>query len=163
MPSLWSIVFTAFILLADSSIAYTQNAAGRPEAKCAITSQTRVYSNGRLSPETGDFVGWDMTIVEAPNSTATVTLYVYEGELNDEPIRVTGRLSGTRLTATGTWVQHLVEYPQRKAVEKTHSVSVDGTIDSSSFRGTIKIDGESADGQMSLKRVANLSGCNFRL
>ncbi len=40
---------------------------------------------------------------------------------------------------------------------------VDGTIDSSSFRGTIKIDGYSADGQILLKRVANLSGCNQQI
>jgi hypothetical protein len=36
----------------------------------------------------------------------------------------------------------------------------DGKMDSSSLRGTIKIDGYSADGQILLKRVANLSGCN---
>ena len=33
-------------------------------------------------------------------------------------------------------------------------------MDSSSFRGTIKIDGYSADRQILLKRVANLSGSN---
>ena len=33
---------------------------------------------------------------------------------------------------------------------------VDGAMDSSSFRGAIKIDGYRADGQILLKRVANL-------
>ncbi len=39
---------------------------------------------------------------------------------------------------------------------------VDGTIDSSSFRGTIKIDGYSEDGQILLKRVANLRAATIR-
>jgi hypothetical protein len=40
---------------------------------------------------------------------------------------------------------------------------VDGTIDSSSFRGAIKIDGYRADRQILPKRVANLSGCNHEV
>jgi len=39
---------------------------------------------------------------------------------------------------------------------------VDGTMDSSSFRGTFKIDGYSADGQILLKRVANLRAATIR-
>jgi hypothetical protein len=157
----WSLLFIALIL-ADSFSAFSQNTSGH-EAKCTITPQTRVYSNGRLSKETGDYIGWDMAIVELPNSTAAVTLYDYEGQLNDEAIRITGRISAKRLTADGTWIQRLVEYPQQRAIEKTHSVSVDGTIDSSSFRGTIKIDGYSADSRVQLRRVANFSGCTYKL
>jgi hypothetical protein len=128
-------------------------------AKCAATPQARVYSNAHLVEETGDFVGWDMAVLEQPDSTTAVTLYDYEGELNDEAIRVTGRISGKKLTAKGTWIEHLIEHPQQKEVVKTHTVIVDGTIDSSSFRGAIRVDDINSDGKILLERVAHMSGC----
>ena len=126
---------------------------------CALPPQTQVYSNARVSEESGDLVGWDMAVIEQRDSTASLTLYTYEGQLNDEAIRLTGRIAGKKLTAKGRWSQGLIEMPQGKDIVNAHSVTVDGTIDSSSFQGTIEIDGYNANGKIVLKRVKHIWGC----
>ena len=49
--------------------------------------------------------------------------------------------------------------PEGKKAIETHSVTVDGTIDSSSFQGDITIDRYNADGKIVLKRVKHIWGC----
>jgi hypothetical protein len=68
-------------------------------------------------------------------------LYVYEGAANDDGIPVSGRISGKNLTVEGTWNEHQIEYPSKKEIEVTHFVRIEGTLDSSWFRGTLKIEG----------------------
>ena len=130
-----------------------------PEDECARTSQMRIYSNAFLSKETGDVGGIELALLEHDDSIVDALLYIYEGAANDDGIHLPGRIAGKRVTVEGNWEERVVEYPSKREVVQTHFVSIDGTLDSTWFRGRIKIQGLSMPATIQLKRVKHIWVC----
>jgi hypothetical protein len=93
------------------------------------------------------------------DSNVDALLYVYEGAENKDGIHIPGHIEGKKLTIEGPWVEHLIEYPSKKEIMQTHLVRIDGTLNSASFVGTIKIDGLGASEAVRLKRANHIWGC----
>ncbi len=128
--------------------------------ECARTAQMRIYSNAVLiEEEAGDVVGYELAIGQSKGSAVDALLYFYESTPNDEGIPISGRISGNELSLGGNWVVHLIEYPLRKAIIETHSVIIDGTLNSAWFRGRIEIEGQTMPTAVRLKRVDRIWLC----
>ena len=112
-----------------------------------------------INKETGDLDGYELAIDEHKDSTVDAWLYVYEGAPNDEAIHISGTISGGRLILGGTWAEHLIEYPSKKRVVQTHLVKMDGSLDSTWFRGTLKIDDFVTPEIVRLKRARRIWLC----
>ncbi|HVO81810.1 MAG TPA: hypothetical protein VMT28_13830 [Terriglobales bacterium] len=97
-----------------------------------------VYSNASYSPESGDVSGYELALAQPTGGRAL--LFVYEGAPNEAGIELTGETTRQKLTLTGTWVEHLIEYPSRKETTQTHPVRLEATITSSALRGKLTID-----------------------
>jgi len=120
----------------------------------------RIYSNAVLiEEEAGDVVGYELAIGQSKGSAVDALLYFYESTPNDEGIPISGRISGNELSLGGNWVVHLIEYPLRKAIIETHSVIIDGTLNSAWFRGRIEIEGQTMPTAVRLKRVDRIWLC----
>lgn len=126
--------------------------------ECTRTANMQVYSNAFLSEETGDLDGYELALKQASDSTVEALLFVYEGA-SDDGIPLPGHISTRNLSIEGNWVEHQVEYPSKKEVVVTHTVRIDGTLDSGWFRGTIKIGGLVTPGNVRLKRVGRIWAC----
>ena len=126
---------------------------------CAQTARMRIYSNAFLAAESGDLDGYELALEQRNNSTVRALLYVYEGAANDDGIQLSGSLSGKMLILQGNWVERLTEYPSHKEIIETHSVRIDGTLDSRWFRGHITIEGMTTPDKVDLKRVGRLWSC----
>jgi hypothetical protein len=72
---------------------------------------------------------------------------------------VWGRISGGKLEMEGEWVEHLIEEPSKKEIAETHHVTVDGALDSTWFRGTIRIGDLATPINVRLKRVRHVWMC----
>jgi hypothetical protein len=121
-----------------SSDTQTQNA---PEDECVRIAHSQIYSNAFLSNETGDVLGLELVLDEGRNDSAVqALLYLYEGAPNKDGSHISGNISGKKLMLKGALVEHPIEYPSKKEIVEARSVSIDGTLDSTSFRGNVRIE-----------------------
>jgi hypothetical protein len=124
-----------------------------PEDECARTAHLQTYSDAVFSEETGDVVGFELVIQRNSGGSIAALLYDYEGVPNEDGISIAGQISGRKLTMEGTWTEHLIEEPTKRQIVETHIVRVDGALNSSTFRGTIKIQGLGTPIGVRMKRV----------
>ena len=129
---------------------------------CARTAEMYVYSNVFIQKETGDLLGYELAVKRQGDSGAEALLYVYEGGEAEDGIPLSGQVSKNRLTLTGTWVEHLVEYPSKKNIVQKHSVEILGAMDSATFRGELTISGMEDRQHFQLRRVKRIWSCNDR-
>jgi hypothetical protein len=127
--------------------------------ECARTAHLQIYSNAVFIEEAGDVVGYELALQRRSGGSIAAVLYIYEGAPNKDGISVSGRISGGTVMMEGKWILHLVEEPSHKEVVETHSVRIDGTLDSTSFRGSVKIDGFDNHSKIRLKRVDHIWMC----
>jgi hypothetical protein len=120
-----------------------------------------VYSNAYLSKETGDLDGFELAFKQNANLAGDVLLFVYEGAPS-EGIPLQGRLSGNKLTVEGNWEEHLIEYPSKNEKLENHAVKIEGTLDSSHFRGKVSISGLGDVDGVRLKHVRQVWMCRGR-
>jgi hypothetical protein len=110
--------------------------------------------------------GFELAVKKISDTTVDALLYVYEGAPNNNGIHLQGRISGKKLTIEGNWDEHLVEYPSKNEIVQSHFVTIDGALDSASFRGEITIKdmspGQSEDKAVRLKRVGHIWLCKRR-
>lgn len=118
-------------------MACTQNTIA--QNKCTLPSTTTIYSNAFIHEETGDLLGYELTLQRHNNSKVDALLYVYEGAEDDEGIHLTGQISQGNLTVQGNWTEHLVEYPSKKEIIQTHFVKIQGLLQPRSLKGKITI------------------------
>jgi len=119
-----------------------------------------VYSDAQVSRVTGDFSGFDLALDKPNVSQRNALLFVYEGGGSEGiPLPVTA--NGDNVVIEGTWVEHLTEYPSKKDIVQTHRVTITGKITSTSFRGTISIEGLEITNpdSMVLKKVKRIWDC----
>jgi hypothetical protein len=131
---------------------------GAKEDGCALTEKMQIYSNAFLSEESGDLVGYELALKQAGDSAVETLLFVYEGA-PDDGIPLHGHILLKKLAIEGNWVERQVEYPSKKEVEVTHSVRIDGTLDSRWFRGTLKIGGLVTPDRVQLRHVDRIWVC----
>jgi hypothetical protein len=129
------------------------------EGQCARTAHLRIYSNASFIEEAGDVVGYELAMQRPKGTSIGALLYFYEGVPNEEGLSLLGQISGQKLTMEGDWTMHLIEEPSKKEVVETQHVSLDGTLDSTWFRGTIKIKGMVTPTSVQLKRVSRIWTC----
>ncbi|HEY3768009.1 MAG TPA: hypothetical protein VGN44_04980 [Candidatus Angelobacter sp.] len=127
--------------------------------ECGRTAPMQIYSGASFFEETGDVVGYELALHQRSGSTVDAFLFVYEGAANDEGIPISGHLLGKKLTMQGEWVEHLVEYPSKKEIVERHHIKIDGTLNSSVFRGKITIEGLETPSILRLKRVSQIWLC----
>jgi hypothetical protein len=119
-----------------------------------------VYSDAQVSRVTGDLSGFDLALDKPNVSQRNALLFVYEGGGSEGiPLPVTA--NGDNVVIEGTWVEHLTEYPSKKDIVQTHRVRITGKITSTSFRGTISIEGLEITNpdSMVLKKVKRIWDC----
>jgi hypothetical protein len=126
--------------------------------ECVRTANLKIYSDAFIDKETGDLNGYELAIDERKGSTVDAFLYVYEGQ-GSEGIQLPGNISGDKLLVQGNWVEHLIESPSKKEIVQTHFVKISGTIESSSFRGQLDIQGLEIHQPVQLRRVGQLWMC----
>jgi hypothetical protein len=146
-----------FFAIAVASVLYPLHLGAKEDA-CTRTASMQIYSNAFLSEESGDLVGYELVLKEVGNSAVETLLFVYEGA-PDDGIPLPGHISGKKLTIEGNWVEHLTEYPSKKEIVQTHLVKIDGTLDSSWFRGAVRISGMVTPDTVRLKRVDRIWVC----
>lgn len=129
------------------------------EDECDRTARLRIYSNASFIEEAGDVVGYELALQQPVGASIAASLYVYEGVPNEDGISISGRISGKKLAMDGDWVERLIEEPSKKEIVETHHVRVDGTLESTWFRGTIKIAGLATPINVRLKRVSHIWMC----
>ena len=129
------------------------------EDECERTAQMRVYSNASFIEAAGDVVGYELAVQRREGTSIDALLYFYEGVPNKDGISVSGHIAGGKLAMEGDWVEHLIEQPSNKEVVETHHVTVNGTLDSTWFRGTIKIAGLATPIKVRLKHVSHIWMC----
>ena len=129
------------------------------EDECERTAHMRVYSNASFIKEAGDVIGYELAVQQSGGTSTTALLYFYEGVPNEDGIHVSGHIVGRKLTMEGDWIEHLIEEPSKKEVVETHHVTVNGTLDSTWFRGTIQIAGLATPINVKLKRVNRIWMC----
>ena len=128
--------------------------------QCARTAGMHVYSNLFIHKETGDLLGYELAVRRGGESRTEALLYVYGGGEADDGIPLSGQVITNRLTLTGTWVEHLVEYPSKRKIVEKHSVEIRGAIDASTFRGELTISGMNDHQHVRLRHVKNIWPCN---
>jgi hypothetical protein len=109
------VLLTALLALLVASRASDVSAS---KDECAQTTHMRIYSNAYLSEETGDVVGYDLALEQRNDSAVDALLYLYQGQAHDDGIRISGSLSGKKLTLKGSWVEHRIEYPEKREMCK---------------------------------------------
>jgi hypothetical protein len=129
------------------------------EDECERTAQMRVYSNAAFIEEAGDVVGYEMAVQRREGTSIDALLYFYEGVPNKDGISVSGHIAGGKLAMEGDWVEHLIEQPSNKETVETHHVTLNGKLDSTWFRGTIKIAGLATPIKVRLKHVSHIWMC----
>lgn len=129
------------------------------EDKCDQTARLRIYSNVSFIEEAGDVVGYELALQQPDGTSIGALLYVYEGVPTEDGISLSGQISGRKLNMDGDWVEHLIEEPSKKEIVEAHHVKVDGTFDSTWFRGTIKIGDLATPINVRLKRVRHIWMC----
>jgi len=127
--------------------------------ECSKTAQMHIYSNAFAHQETGDVLGYELALSPHNDSTVDALFFVYEGAPNDEAIPLSGHLSGKHLSVQGNWVEHLIEHPSKKEIIQTHSVQIDGVLDTASFKGDVKIEGMGERDSVRLRRVKKIWLC----
>jgi hypothetical protein len=129
------------------------------EDECSRTAHMQIYSNAFFSKEAGDVVGYELALQKINGDAIDARLYIYQGEPKKDGISMSGQISGGKLTIKGSWVQHSIEYPSKKEIVETQLVGVDGTLNSTQFRGTIKVEGLAAPIKVKLKHVDHIWLC----
>jgi hypothetical protein len=119
----------------------------------------QIYSNAFFSKEAGDVVGYELALHQLHDHAIDARLYIYQGEPNEDGISMSGKISDGKLTVEGSWVQHLIEHPSEKEIVKTQLVRIEGMLDSTQFRGTIRVEGVANPIKFRLKRVGNIWMC----
>ena len=138
------------------SCAFSVSAA---DDECARTAHMQIYSATSVSTETGDVDGYELALGQHKDSTVDALLFVYEGAANRDGIPISARISGKNLTVEGTWNEHQIEYPSKKEIVVRHFVTIEGTLDSSWFLGTLKIEGLETPAHVRLKRIDHIWLC----
>jgi hypothetical protein len=119
----------------------------------------QIYSATSVSKESGDLDGYELALEQHKDSSVNALLYIYEGAANYRGIPISGRISGKNLTVEGTWNEHQIEHPSNKEIVVRHFIRIEGTLDSSWFRGTLKIEGLETPAQVRLKRTDHIWLC----
>jgi len=147
-------LLTFFLLLPSSSF-------GQQDAPsiCPVTSSMTVYSNASYSPESGDVSGYEVALAQETTGTHAL-LFVYEGVPNETGIELTAENTGQKLTLTGIWTEHLIEYPSRKETTQTHPVHLAATVSFKVLKGSVTID--KASEEVRLKRTGQIWLCRNR-
>jgi hypothetical protein len=127
--------------------------------ECARIAHLPIYSVTSTSKETGDLDGYELAIEQHDDSTVDAWLYVYEGAPNKEGIHISGTIAGQILKLKGTWDEHMIDYPSKKEIVQTHLVEMQGTLDPTWFRGTLKIEGLFTPDNVKLKRTQHIWLC----
>jgi hypothetical protein len=147
------------LLLVFSSNSSLGQSGTNPE--CAQTAQMDIYSDARVSSETGDLSGFEVALDKNSNGPQRkALLFVYEGS-DSEGIPLTATINGEHLVIEGTWVERLTEYPSKKEVVHNHLVKLAATLTPKMLRGTISIDGLEITNpdKMRLKRARQIWVC----
>ena len=152
-------VLALLAIALSATLGWTLNAS---EDECEQTAQMRVYSNASFIEEAGDVVGYELAVQGREGTSIVALLYFYEGLPNKDGISVSGHINGGKLTMEGDRVEHLIEQPANKEIVETHHVTVSGTLDSTWFRGTIKIAGLATPINVRLKHVSHIWMCGGR-
>jgi hypothetical protein len=127
--------------------------------ECALTAHSRIYSNAVFIEEAGDVVGFELALQrDQHRASVDALLYDYEGVPVSHGITLSGQSLNGRLTVKGTWRLPLVKQPSKEEIVETRLVALDGTIDSTRFRGTITIEGNPPI-RVRLKRVDHIWMC----
>ena len=130
------------------------------ENECARTAHSQIYSDAVFIEEAGDVVGFELALQRSDHgSSVSALLYDYEGVPNEDGISLSGQILGRKLTMEGNRVRHLIEMPSKKEVVETRLVKLAGTINSTWFRGTIKIEDVDTPISVRLKRVDHIWTC----
>ncbi|HXJ05803.1 MAG TPA: hypothetical protein VNH65_11930 [Candidatus Acidoferrum sp.] len=149
-------VYALLAMLLSVTLGRALNAS---EDECERTAQMRVYSNASFIKEAGDVVGYELAVQLREGTSINALLYFYEGVPNKDGVSVSGHIAGGKLAMEGDWVEHLTEQPSNKEIVETHHVTVNGTLDSAWFRGTMKITGLATPIKVKLKRVSHIWMC----
>ncbi len=145
-----------FVFILSITLGSTLNASGD---ECERTALMRVYSNASFIKEAGDVVGYELAVQRGEGSAIHALLYLYEGVPNKDGISVSGQVVGGKLAMEGDWVEHLIEYPSKREIVQTHHVTVNGALDPTWFRGTIKVDALATPIDVKLKHVSHIWMC----
>jgi hypothetical protein len=129
------------------------------EDECERVAHMQVYSNASFIKEAGDVVGYELAVQPDDGTSTTALLYFYEGVPNKDGIHILGYIAAGKLTMEGDLVEHLIEQPSKKEVVETHHVTVNGSLNSTWFRGSIKIAGLATPVNVRLKRVSHIWMC----
>jgi hypothetical protein len=130
------------------------------EDECIRTAHSQIYSNAVFIEDAGDVVGFELAVQRSNHgSSVSALLYDYEGVPNEDGISLSGQILGKELIIEGNWVRHLTEMPSKKQIVETRHVKVNGKIDSTRFRGTIKIEDLDTPINVRLKRVDHIWMC----
>jgi len=129
------------------------------EDECLVTATMTTYSNAEYIEETGDVVGYELAIQHGKDSSVYAQLFDYEGVPNEDGIPLSGHIADGKLTMEGDWVAHLIEQPSNKEIIQTTHVTVNGTLGSAWFRGTIKFAALATPTDVKLKRVSHIWTC----
>jgi hypothetical protein len=128
------------------------------EDKCTGGAHSEIYSNAQYIEEAGDVVGYELALERNGNSLSAI-LYDYEGAPTEEGVHLTGRLVGRKLRLEGRWAGNLIGERAEKQTAETGQATVEGSLDSSGFRGVIKLNDLSTPTKVRMKRVKHLWGC----
>ena len=126
-------------------------------ATCSETSKMTVYSNAYFSDEGGDVIGYELAVPVNGGSNGRSLLFIYEGEANEVGIELTGRIERSKLSLTGKWVEHPVEYPSHAKLTQNHSADLQAIVKLKAIHGELIIDGASQPIRM--KQVRHLWLC----
>jgi len=77
----------------------------------------------------------------ALKASSDVLLFVYEGAANNDGIPLRPQLNGDKISVSGTWVEHLIEYPSKKAIVARLPVMIEGLMGPKYLEGHITIGG----------------------
>lgn len=142
-----------------TSAAKAQTVPGPDQALCSRAAQMRIYSNAFFSKESGDVVGYELAVSNSADSTDAL-LFIYEGVANNDGIPLTSQRNGDKITVSGTWVVHGIEFPSKKEIVARDSVMIDGLLSAKSLAGHIAIGDPHAPKTLRMKRVQHLWLCN---
>ena len=117
----------------------------------------KVYSNAYFSDEGGDVIGYELAVSLNGGSNGRSLLFIYEGEANEKGIELTGKIEQLKLSLTGKWVEHPIEYPSRAKLTQNHTADLQAVVEPKAIRGELIIDGASQPIRM--KQVRHLWLC----
>jgi hypothetical protein len=128
---------------------------------CSETAGMRIYSHVSFSEESGDLRGFELALSKHGNGEYRALLFIYRGAANQKGIELTGEVNGDGLlTLSGTWIEHLGEYPSRKEITTTHPIRLVASVTAAALQGNLTIDNDSDD--LAMQRTRRIWLCRNR-